>query len=149
MGGKTSKENISPQTMRELRKQVSFSAEEIRDWYNEYNKSLNKGERELTKKQFREVYNSLFVGDATEFAEHVFRTFDKDGSGTVNFEEFVIGLCVSGDNTSDAQLKWAFDMYDIDGNGLITREEMTKIVSVSIQVPVTTYMYIHIVVKCH
>jgi len=139
MGAKTSKPNLSPQSMRELCKQVNFTSDEIKEWYNEYKKSLSKGESELTRKQFREVYNSLFAGDATDFAEHVFRTFDKDGSGSVNFEEFLIGLYLSGDNQSDAQLKWAFDMYDIDGDGQISRTEMRTIVSVSINTRIPTY----------
>lgn len=132
MGNKQSSSDLSPKSVQELRDQVDFTVEEINDWYHEYKKSLAKGERELTQKQFRGVYNSLFAGDATEFAEHVFRTFDKDNSGSVNFEEFLIGLCVSGGTDSDAQLQWAFNMYDIDGDGFISREEMRKIVAVGI-----------------
>ena len=133
MGANTSKFKLSPKSIRELCKQVNFTAEEIKIWYNEYMKGLSKGESELTRKQFHEMYNSMFSGDPTDFADHVFRTFDTDGNGSVNFEEFVIGLNLSSNIPGDAQLKWAFDMYDIDGDGQISRTEMRTIVSVSIR----------------
>ena len=98
--------------------------------YEEYQKSLGSGKKELTRKEFKRVYNSLFAGDASDFAEHVFRTFDADGSGSVNFKEFVVGLCVSGSTDLETKLKWAFTVYDIDGNGYIDKDEMRHIISV-------------------
>lgn len=133
MGGKSSKTNLSPQSIQELRKDVDFSADEIRAWYKEYLTSLRGGQEELTMEEFKNVYNTLFIGDASKFAEHIFRTFDKDGNGTVNFKEFLIGLCVSGSESStDIKLKWAFNMYDINGDGYISRLEMKEIVEVSL-----------------
>lgn len=133
MGGKSSKTNLSPQSIQELRKDVDFSADEIKAWYKEYLTSLRGGQEELTMEEFKNVYNTLFIGDASKFAEHIFRTFDKDGNGTVNFKEFLIGLCVSGSESStDIKLKWAFNMYDINGDGYISRLEMKEIVEVSL-----------------
>lgn len=126
MGNKSGK--LSPQNIQEYTRYVDFSPDEIHTWYTEYQHSLRDGQKELTKEEFKAVYNSLFVGDASKFAEHVFRTFDKDGNGTVNFKEFLVGLCVSGsDHNTDDKLKWAFDMYDINGDGFIEKHEMKEI----------------------
>lgn len=131
MGSKSSKAKLSPQSIQELRKDVDLSPEDIQTWYKEYLTSLRGGKQELTREEFKRVYNSLFIGDASKFAEHVFRTFDKDGNGTVNFKEFLTGLCVSGSDTNtETKLKWAFNMYDINGDGLITKCEMKEIVEV-------------------
>ena len=45
-----------------------------------------KGETKLTMREFREVYNSVFDGDADEFVKHLFRSFDMDGDGYVDFK---------------------------------------------------------------
>lgn len=129
MGAKKSKPKLSPQTLNDLKKDVEFTSEEIKSWYKEYRHSLRSGKKELTKEEFKNVYNSVFPGDASDFAEHVFRTFDVDGNGTVDFKEFLVGLSMSGSTDLQAKLKWAFTVYDIDGNGHIDRDELRHIVS--------------------
>ena len=99
--------------------------------HNEYRKKLSSGKKELTKTEFRRVYNSLFAGDASDFAEHVFRTFDVNKDGKVDFREFVIGLSVSGSAELDKKLEWAFRMYDVNETGYITWDEMRQIIAVS------------------
>ena len=45
---------------------------------------------ELSRKKFLSIYSTLFPeGKAGPFYEHVFRTFDEDGSGRIDFKEFL------------------------------------------------------------
>lgn len=109
---------------------VYFNRSEIEDWYKEFQLHVDKGITKLTVGVFKKIYNRVFDGDASSFAHHLFRTFDKNGDGYVDFEEFIIGLSVSGSNNTDRKLRWAFKMYDIDGNGLICKEEMICVLKV-------------------
>lgn len=44
-------------------------------------------------------------------------------------QEFVMGLSVLSRGTLQERLQWAFNLYDINGDGFITKDEMTDIVS--------------------
>ena len=45
------------------------------------------------------------------------------------FQEFVMGLSVLARGTLSEKLLWAFSLYDINGDGIITKDEMLDIVS--------------------
>ncbi|XP_063705066.1 uncharacterized protein LOC134834360 isoform X2 [Culicoides brevitarsis] len=63
------------------------------------------------------------------YAHYVFNTFDKEHTGNLSFENFIQGLSILSRGTLEEKLLWTFSLYDINGDGRITREEMTDIVT--------------------
>ena len=120
---------ISRAQIEQLRKKVDLSVGEIKALHEEYKRSCRYG-NQLTIREFQDIYKELFTGDSSSFAEHIFRAFDKNGNGKVDFEEFLLGVCVMSTNDVEKKLRWAFNIYDIDGNGSIDRNEMTAIIRV-------------------
>lgn len=53
--------------------------------------------------------------------EHIFRAFDIDGNGHVEFSEFLLGFAICSKGDLKQRLNYAFECYDINSNGYLTQ----------------------------
>lgn len=100
---------------------------------------------QLDRSEFSRIYQQFFpFGEPGEFADFVFNVFDENKNGTIDFKEFICALSVTSRGRLDEKLKCrslsislhpqshlspgAFQLYDIDGDGYITYDEMFQIV---------------------
>jgi Ca2+-binding EF-hand superfamily protein len=129
MGGSQGK--LTGKEIKDLQRAApDYTAKEIREWHKEYRENCQHGSC-MTPEDFKDVYNSVFPGDASGFTSHLFRSFDTDGDGKVDFREFIVGLSISSSMDVEQKLKWAFNMYDVDGNGSLSYNELLDIIRVS------------------
>ncbi|KAI1289416.1 Frequenin-1 [Halotydeus destructor] len=125
MGKKNSK--LSSEVVDKLKKDTYFSEKEIRQWHKGFKKDCPNGQ--LTEQGFIRIYKQFFPhGDPSKFASLVFRVFDENKDGSIEFEEFIKALSVTSRGNLEEKLVWAFKLYDVDNDGYITREEMYNIV---------------------
>ncbi|KAG9273523.1 guanylyl cyclase-activating protein 2-like [Astyanax mexicanus] len=78
--------------------------------------------------EFKRFFGVDPTGEASEYAENMFRAFDKNGDNTIDFLEFVAALNLVFRGDLEHKLRWSFKVYDKDGNGFVDREELRAIV---------------------
>lgn len=134
--GKVRQKRLKGPLLKELRKKVpGMTIEEIQEVYLDFRRE-SKGKDALKRADFIRVYKNAFGDKVKGLANSIFDAFDEDGNGTVDFEEFLIGLSITEmtSNTDKAarmkKLRWAFNVYDKDRSGTIDRMEMRHIVKV-------------------
>ncbi|XP_055076596.1 calaxin [Misgurnus anguillicaudatus] len=78
----------------------------------------------LDRVKFRNILHNTFDMTDDMMMDRVFRSFDKDNDSYVSVKEWVQGLSVLLRGTLDEKIKHCFDVYDLNGDGYISREEM-------------------------
>ena len=100
MGNKPS--TLGPTAMADLTETTHFSEADIRKWYKNFQADFPSGH--MTIDQFKDVYAQHFPnGDATKFAEHIFRTFDTDENHHLDFREFMCAISMTAKGDAKVQ----------------------------------------------
>uniref|UniRef100_UPI00398F474C calsenilin-like n=1 Tax=Pristiophorus japonicus TaxID=55135 RepID=UPI00398F474C len=116
-----------PEELNELQARTKFSKKEIQSLYRGFKNECPRGM--VDEETFKVIYSQFFPqGDATTYAHFLFNAFDTDRSGAIRFEDFIIGLSVLLRGTVNEKLNWAFNLYDINKDGYVTKEEMLAII---------------------
>ena len=133
---------LSKEDIKQIQETTHFEKKEIQQWYKGikpieiksvgwqvvgFLKDCPSGK--LSEGGFQNIYHQFFPnGDSAEFASRVFHVFDMDGSGEIDFKEFICALSITSRGTVEDKLDWAFQLYDLDKDGRISYNEMLQIV---------------------
>ncbi|XP_015504241.1 calsenilin isoform X2 [Parus major] len=82
----------------------------------------------VDEETFTLIYSRFFPqGDASSYAHFLFDAFDADRNGALCFQDFAVGLSVLLRGTEQQKLRWTFDLYDVNKDGYISKEDMLEI----------------------
>ena len=110
-----------------LKENTRYDNKTIREWFKLFKRECPSDR--MTQEKFIEMYKRFFPGgNAEQFCNHVFKTFDSGDTGYLDFKNFILAFDMTNAGTAEEKLKVAFKMYDLDGNGELDLEEMIKIV---------------------
>lgn len=127
--GNTKSSALSRELLDELKSNTKYSEAELCTWYQSFLKECPGGK--ISKEQFEGIYASFFPdANPTAYARHVFRSFDTNADGTLDFKEYIVALHLTSGGKTLQKLEWAFALYDVDGNGTISKNEIQEIVRV-------------------
>ncbi|XP_037666021.1 recoverin [Choloepus didactylus] len=118
---------LSKELLEELQLSTKFTEDELCAWYQAFLQECPRGR--ITRREFESIYAKVFPdADPQAYAQHVFRSFDANSDGTLDFKEYVVALHMTAAGRPEQKLEWAFALYDVDGNGAISKNEVLEIV---------------------
>ena len=126
MGNQAGKERLSKADVEFLKTNTRYDEDTIQQWYKGFMKDCPEGK--LSPPMFIKIYGKCFpCGNAEEFCAHVFRTFDSDKNGTIDFKEFLLAIDVTSSGSPEEKLNWAFRL----NNSFITAKGFKSSISSS------------------
>ncbi|XP_028830027.1 Kv channel-interacting protein 2 isoform X2 [Denticeps clupeoides] len=128
-----------PEGLDKLMQVTKFDKRELQILYRSFKSECPSGA--VDEETFKLIYSQFFPqGDSSNYAHFLFEAFDKQKNGAVSFDDFVTSLSIILRGSVTDRLSWAFNLYDLNKDGCITKEEMTSIIK-SIYDMMGTYTY--------
>ncbi|KAF4348044.1 hypothetical protein CsatB_027067 [Cannabis sativa] len=107
--------------------------EEVQKIFNKFDKN---GDGKISCDELKHVLQALGSGTSPDEVKRIMSEIDKDGDNYIDLQEFVEFHCGTGSDgdscVADAkagnkELKDAFDLYDLDKNGVISASELHSV----------------------
>ncbi|CAF0713655.1 unnamed protein product [Brachionus calyciflorus] len=111
-----------------LTAQTGLSRAEIKNVFDQF--MANNPDAKLDRKEFVRLYDLLRPEPPElmdEISEFVFRAFDSDKNGFINFNEFMIAYALTSRGDPKKKLEYAFTLYDADNNGTLDMAEVRSV----------------------
>lgn len=106
------------------------SNEEIKAIRTNFQALDKDGNGKITREELLEEYSKVMeITEASTLVDQVIDNLDQDKDGNIDYTEFLISCNKKLKRVSRENLIIAFNMFDIDGNGKITVEEIKSVLN--------------------
>merc|ERR1719158_2306426 len=110
-----------------IAKNTALSKDQVESRYQNFLKLHPDGR--ISRKSFHVMMKECYPGADTEKLErHIFRMYDSNKDGHIDFREFMIVLYVMSNGSPEENLKQIFRVFDINNDGSISLKELQRIV---------------------
>jgi Ca2+-binding EF-hand superfamily protein len=122
-----------------LMKETGYSRRELYAMFMQFKAlvAMSRSVEGIDREVFLDGVPMLALEDRA-FAERVFELLDEDGSGIIEWEEYLTALTKLRHGTAATKASFLFDVYDNDGGGTIDHDEMLHYFLASLRVDPST-----------
>jgi len=127
MGSKNGKPVLREEDVAALVKSSGLDEAQVKEAFDSWVAEHPNGK--MKPKDFREMMSkALPKKDASKMEKHVFRIYDSNNDGYIDFSEFMLIFFIMSDGTPEEVLTKIFRVFDVNSDGTITQKEMTKLI---------------------
>eukprot|EP00090_Calanus_glacialis_P010244 TRINITY_DN1862_c0_g1_i4.p1 TRINITY_DN1862_c0_g1~~TRINITY_DN1862_c0_g1_i4.p1 ORF type:complete len:196 (-),score=70.00 TRINITY_DN1862_c0_g1_i4:205-792(-) len=127
MGSKNGKPVLREEDVAALVKSSGLDEAQVKESFDAFIAEHPNGK--MKPKDFREMMSkALPKKDAGKMEKHVFRIYDSNNDGYIDFSEFMLIFFIMSDGTPEEVLTKIFRVFDVNSDGTITQKEMTKLI---------------------
>merc|ERR1739836_369830 len=110
-----------------LERSTEYKEEEIKKWFNIFRAECPSCQ--MSRAHVVSLYSWVMPEQNAEmFVDQIFRAFDRDNNGSLDFHEFLKLTEFTEKGSIKDKLSWAFKVYDKDMSGTITATEMLEVI---------------------
>merc|ERR1712012_1168581 len=127
MGSKNGKPVLTDDQAQALANSSGLDVVQVREHFDAFVAEHPNGK--MKKKDFREMMSqALPKKDAGKMEKHVFRVYDTNNDGFIDFVEFMVIFYIMSDGSPEEVLDKIFRVFDLNSDGSITNKEMQRLV---------------------
>merc|ERR1711953_891615 len=126
MGNKNGTPVLRQEDIEVLCNSSGLEESQVRECFDSFVEAHPNGR--MKKGDFREMMEkALPKKDAKKMEDHMFRLYDTNNDGTIDFTEFMLVYLIMTDGTPQEVLTRIFRIFDVNSDGEITKKELKKL----------------------
>ena len=121
------KPKLSEEEIRFISEQTGLQREKLLEKYKRFLRQHPSGKLGFSglKTMLREA---MPEADTSGLVEHVWRIYDTNLDGEIDFREFMLALSTMSKGSAEENLRQIFRLFDVNSDGRVEREELSRVV---------------------
>ena len=127
MGSKNGKPVLREEDIAALSQSSGLDEAQVREAFDAFVTEHPNGR--MKPKDFTAMMSqALPKKDASKMEKHVFRAYDTNNDGYIDFVEFMVIFYIMSDGTPEEVLGKIFRVFDVNSDGTISKKELTRLI---------------------
>ena len=124
---RTVKPKLSEEEISFISEQTGLQREKLLEKYKRFLRKHPSGKLDFSGMKTM-LSESLPEADTSGLVEHVWRIYDTNLDGEIDFREFMLALSVMSKGSAEGNLRQIFRLFDVNSDGRLEREELSRVV---------------------